>query len=59
MYVCICHGLSDRQIKQAVCQGACRAAEVYKYFGVRPQCGRCVPYVRAILTHHEEKPANR
>ncbi|KAF0119003.1 MAG: bacterioferritin-associated ferredoxin [Rhodospirillaceae bacterium] len=59
MYVCICHGISDRQIKQALCQGACRTADVYKRLGVRPQCGRCVSCVREMLARHIEQQANR
>ncbi len=59
MYVCICHGLNDHQIKQAVCWGASRAAEVYKHFGVRPECGRCVSYVCEMLAYHKKRPTHR
>ena len=59
MYVCLCHGINDRQIKQALCLGACRIADVYKWLGIRPQCGRCVPCVREMLARHTEKQTSR
>lgn len=55
MYVCVCNALSERQVKQAVRQGVRHAAEVYKHFSVHPRCGRCIPYVREILTLYREK----
>lgn len=49
MYVCICHGFTDKQVKTAVNQGARSTAKVYESFGVRPQCGKCVDCVRDMV----------
>ena len=46
MYVCLCNALTDRQVRQAVADGACRPREVYGACGCRAQCGTCT---RAIL----------
>jgi bacterioferritin-associated ferredoxin len=49
MYVCLCNGLSDRQLGEAVRDGARRPAEVYAACGCRAQCGRCAGTVLAII----------
>jgi bacterioferritin-associated ferredoxin len=49
MYVCLCNGFTDRQVR-AVCPAAGGStAEVYRSLGVRPQCGKCVPFVRELV----------
>lgn len=49
MYVCLCNGLSDRQLDQAVRDGARRPAEVYAACACRAQCGRCAATILAII----------
>jgi len=46
MYVCLCNALTDRQVRQAVADGACRPREVYGACGCRAQCSSCA---RAML----------
>jgi bacterioferritin-associated ferredoxin len=38
MYVCLCHGITDGEIRR------------YRERGVAPKCGKCVATVRAILS---------
>lgn len=49
MYVCLCHGFTDKQVKDLARNGTQSAAKVYQHFGVRPRCGKCVPYVRDMI----------
>jgi bacterioferritin-associated ferredoxin len=49
MYVCICNGLTDRQIRACADSPGCSVEAVYQRLGVRPKCGRCVPMARAIV----------
>lgn len=50
MYVCLCHGLNDRQVRSAIDEGgAGSAAQVYRHFDCKPRCGKCVPYVRDLV----------
>jgi bacterioferritin-associated ferredoxin len=42
MYVCACHGFTEKQVNQAVSEGPCSVAEVYRRLGETPQCGKCV-----------------
>ncbi|SCK20031.1 (2Fe-2S)-binding protein [Vogesella sp. LIG4] len=41
MYVCLCHGITDREIRSAVANGATRMSDLAKELGVASECGRC------------------
>jgi bacterioferritin-associated ferredoxin len=49
MYVCLCKGITDCQIREAVCEGACSMRELRKCLGVATQCGRCAQHARQVL----------
>ena len=50
MYVCLCHGFTDRHIRTAIQDGGAEsAAAVYQHFDCAPRCGRCVPFVRDMV----------
>lgn len=49
MYVCICHAVTDTQIKQAVENGCCSYREVRDCHSVGKTCGRCVPEARQLI----------
>jgi bacterioferritin-associated ferredoxin len=49
MYVCICNGLTDRQIRACADSPDCSVEAVYQRLGCRAKCGRCVPMARAIV----------
>ncbi|WP_028115716.1 bacterioferritin-associated ferredoxin [Ferrimonas senticii] len=42
MYVCVCYGVTDKQIKQAVEQGAMDLKSLQAQLNVGKQCGKCV-----------------
>lgn len=41
MYVCLCKGITDRQIKAAIDDGANSLKQLRKALGVASQCGKC------------------
>jgi len=51
MYVCICHGFTDGQVRDLTARGCRSVAQVYRCLGggAPPQCGKCVPLVRQML----------
>jgi bacterioferritin-associated ferredoxin len=49
MYVCLCKGITDRQIKAAVHDGARSLGKLRKSLGVASQCGKCSSLTREIL----------
>jgi bacterioferritin-associated ferredoxin len=58
MYVCICRQVTDRDIHEAVAQGACRMRDLRTQLGVRAQCGRCADCAHAVLKEAREVCAN-
>lgn len=49
MYVCLCHAITDTQIKQAVDQGDTSLADLKKRLGVGSQCGKCTRMASEII----------
>jgi len=49
MYVCVCKGVTDGQIREAVREGACTLRALGARLGVATCCGRCAPYTRFVL----------
>src|SRR3954471_22903381 len=54
MYVCLCNGLTDRDLRPHTIGGRCSVSMVYQACGCRPQCGKCVPFVRQMLREGSE-----
>jgi bacterioferritin-associated ferredoxin len=48
MFVCICNALNDRELKAAA-DGAPSVAAVFRRCGKRPQCGKCLHDVAAMI----------
>ena len=49
MYVCICKGITDQQIRDTVCDGACSLKEVSRQLGVGTCCGKCSQCARSVI----------
>lgn len=49
MYVCICKGITDRQIKEAVYDGSTSVKALRRNLGVSSQCGRCTELTQEII----------
>ena len=49
MYVCLCKGITDTQIRAAVADGASSLREVNSALGVASQCGKCGITARDIV----------
>lgn len=49
MYVCICKRVRDREIVDAVQDGARNLRDVSRRLGVARQCGKCAPYACQII----------
>jgi bacterioferritin-associated ferredoxin len=48
VYVCICNGFTDGQVRSVCEQQKCRVSEVYKALGCAPKCGKCVPTIKEL-----------
>ncbi|WP_367614908.1 (2Fe-2S)-binding protein [Plastoroseomonas arctica] len=49
VYICLCNGLTDRVVGQAVEGGAARPGEVYAACQCKAQCGSCVRLILGII----------
>ena len=49
MYVCLCTGVTDGQIRSCVAEGACSLKDLRETLGVATRCGRCAPYAKSLL----------
>jgi bacterioferritin-associated ferredoxin len=52
MYACVCHAVTDDDVRGHVTAGACSAKEVRAACGMRPGCGSCVSRIRALIEEH-------
>lgn len=41
MYICICNGVTDREIREAISRGARRLEDLSRELGVATGCGSC------------------
>jgi len=48
MYVCICNALNDRELAGAA-KEAKSVGEVFRRCGKRPQCGKCLNDIAAMI----------
>ena len=57
MYVCICNGITDHQIRDAVADGATSMNDLQQNLGVASCCGRCSDCARGV--HNQALDENR
>lgn len=55
MYVCICQGITDRQIRETLERGAESLCEVQLQVPVGACCGRCLPTAQEVVDEHREQ----
>ncbi|MGM0574597.1 MAG: (2Fe-2S)-binding protein [Myxococcota bacterium] len=56
MIVCLCEGVSDREIKRAARRGASTVGAVARTTGAGTGCGRCRCTVRDLLRQVAQHP---
>jgi bacterioferritin-associated ferredoxin len=49
MYICVCKGVTDHAIREAVLQGAERMRDLKACLGVTEQCGICACHAKMLL----------
>lgn len=53
MYVCICQGVTERQIEEAVSNGAASLSDLQEQLQVARCCGSCSETVESLLARLE------
>jgi bacterioferritin-associated ferredoxin len=59
MYVCICNGVTENQIRTAVCDGARSLRELRADLGVATCCGKCADCAQQVLHETLSSPELR
>ena len=49
MYVCLCQGVTDGQIRDAIYEGCCSYRDVRETLGVASQCGKCACLAKEVV----------
>ncbi|WP_341521058.1 bacterioferritin-associated ferredoxin [Pseudomonas sp. G.S.17] len=49
MYVCLCQGVTDGQIRDAILEGCCSYRDVRQTLGVASQCGKCACLAKEVV----------
>ena len=49
MYVCVCSGVTEQQVREAVCDGVSSVSELSARLGVAVACGCCRALATQIL----------
>lgn len=57
MYVCLCKGVTDSQIRDAVIDGADNLRDVRQQLGVASNCGRCAQCARQVIKQTKQEMA--
>jgi bacterioferritin-associated ferredoxin len=55
MLVCHCHGITDRQIRRLVRDGACSTRDVVRATGAGLRCGGCRSNVKQVVADAVER----
>ena len=49
MFVCLCNGYRDSELRELARQGHTRADEAYAALGDDPNCGQCIKIAQEII----------
>lgn len=58
MYICVCKGVTDRQIRQALKSGCHSLRDLRDHLGVASQCGKCACHAQQLVRAHHAAEAN-
>ena len=56
MYVCVCNGIKEKQVRKAVRKGAETVGRVFKAHGCKADCAQCVNCMRDVIEEEVSTP---
>lgn len=54
MYVCLCKGITDTQIRDAITDGACSMRDLRERLDVASQCGKCGRECKSLISEYRQ-----
>jgi bacterioferritin-associated ferredoxin len=58
VYICLCHGITENQIRSCVADGARTLCDLSGELGVATQCGNCAESAREVLHQVLQAPVH-
>ncbi|MCB1755890.1 MAG: (2Fe-2S)-binding protein [Gammaproteobacteria bacterium] len=49
MYICVCHAISEKTVKQHLGKGVSSLGELRRILGCRSSCGQCTCYLQSMI----------
>lgn len=49
MYICVCHAVNERSVRQAIAQGYVTVSALRECLGFKSSCGKCTPYLKNMI----------
>ena len=59
MYVCICRGITEKQLRDAIEEETCSMQELSSLLGVGMDCGTCTEYACQLLEQAKQESGSR
>ncbi len=50
MLVCVCNGISDKQIDSEIANGSSNFKDIKSALGVGNCCGQCIPFAKEMVS---------
>jgi bacterioferritin-associated ferredoxin len=58
MILCVCNALKEKDVQSAVCPQTCNTVgAVFKKMGCKPQCGKCVCFIKERVFENQNMVA--
>ncbi|PRY01439.1 (2Fe-2S)-binding protein [Allonocardiopsis opalescens] len=57
MYACVCHAVTEDEVREHIASGACSTREVRRACGMRAGCGSCIRRISSLVREGEPAPA--
>jgi bacterioferritin-associated ferredoxin len=56
MYVCLCNGIKDSELRELARKGVRTAEEAYRHLGVEMTCVDCADYIQVVIDEALDHP---
>jgi bacterioferritin-associated ferredoxin len=57
MFICICNGVTESQVRRAIEDGACTVHDLRACLGVAAGCGSCADFAASLISQAQPTPA--
>jgi bacterioferritin-associated ferredoxin len=55
MYVCLCHGVTEKQLRESIQKGNETFCDIMQDIPIAGKCKKCVPNIVAMIEEEKEK----